>query len=112
VLPSLFESFGNAAAEAVAAGLPVLLTDTCGIAQQIDGRAGMAVPVDQNAVAAALHALLTDPSQRAAITSQRNNVLAELSWKEPLDQMERLYLHVTSRPPESAPAAVDQKTIS
>ncbi len=107
VLPSLFESFGNAAAEAAAAGLPVLLTDTCGIAQQIDGRAGMAIPVDQNALAAALHALLTDPSQRAAITSQRGDVLAELSWKEPLDQMERLYLHVTSRPPKSVPAAVD-----
>ncbi len=45
VLPSLNESFGNAAAEAVAAGVPVLLTDTCGIAPLIHQRAGLAVPL-------------------------------------------------------------------
>lgn len=46
MLPSRNESFGNAAAEVVAAGVPVLLTDACGIAPPvIHGRAGMAVPL-------------------------------------------------------------------
>src|SRR5262249_46372710 len=40
VLPSLNESFGNAAGEAVAADVPVLLTKTCGIAPVIDQRGG------------------------------------------------------------------------
>lgn len=109
VLPSLFESFGNAAAEAVAAGLPVLLTDTCGIAQQIHGRAGMSVPVDQTALALALRALLTDASQRARVTRHRNDVLAELSWREPLDQMERVYLSVINPPAASAADVADLK---
>ena len=43
VLPSTYESYGNAAAEAVAAGTPVLLTHGCGIAPHLDGRAGLAV---------------------------------------------------------------------
>ncbi len=98
VLPSLFESFGNAAAEAVAAGLPVLLTDTCGIAQQIDGRAGLAIPVDQTALALALSRLLTDASERTRMTRGSSEVLAELSWREPLEQMEDVYVSVASQP--------------
>jgi glycosyltransferase involved in cell wall biosynthesis len=107
VLPSLFESYGNAAAEAVAAGLPVLLTDTCGIAQQIHGRAGLSVPVDQAAMASALGTLLIDVSQRATVMRHRSDVLAELSWREPLDQMERLYQGVINQPPASAAGAAD-----
>ncbi len=110
VLPSLSESFGNAAAEAVAAGLPVLLTDTCGIAQQIHGRAGLSVTVDQAALASALSVLLPDADQRAMVTSLRSEVLTELSWKEPLDHMERLYLDITNRLPTPALAAADLKT--
>lgn len=109
VLPSLFESFGNAAAEAVAAGLPVLLTDTCGIAHQVHGRAGLSAPVDQAPIASALRALLTDASQRALVTGRRNDVLAELSWSEPLDQMERVYLDVINRPAASAAGAIEFK---
>lgn len=99
VLPSLSESFGNAAAEAVAAGLPVLLTDTCGIAQQIHGRAGLSVAVDQAALASALSALLADAGQRSLVTSRRSEILTELSWQQPLDQMERLYLDAASLNP-------------
>lgn len=110
VLPSLFESFGNAAAEAVAAGLPVLLTDTCGIAHQIHGRAGLSVTVDQAALASALSILLADANRRLLVTSRHSEVLAELTWKKPLDQMERLYFDVTERPPSSTMTAPDLRT--
>ena len=113
VLPSLSESYGNAAAEAVAAGLPVLLTETCGIAHQIHGRAGLAVPVEESALASALRALLTDSGQLTAVTSGRDGVLAELSWKEPLDQTEHLYHRITSRlVTPAAMASADIKTTS
>ncbi|MEL6548120.1 MAG: glycosyltransferase family 4 protein, partial [Myxococcota bacterium] len=45
-LPSLFESFGNAAAEALSAGRPVIVSRTTGIAEYVaGGRAGLLVGV-------------------------------------------------------------------
>ena len=91
VLPSLMESYGNAAAEAVAAGVPVLLTDSCGIAPQIHGRAGMAVPADVQALADGLQRMMEDRESRDSLTSRRAQVLQELSWDEPLAQTEQIY---------------------
>ena len=91
VLPSLSESYGNAAAEAVAAGVPVLLTDACGIAPQIDGRAGLAVPVGVSSLATGMRTLLEDEEQRDCLTRCRDQVLGELSWDDPLAQTERMY---------------------
>ena len=67
VLPSLNESFGNSAAEAVAAGVPVLLTDTCGIASMIHRRAGLAVPLGVEALAEGLRQIWRFSEDDAAI---------------------------------------------
>jgi len=91
VLPSLSENYGIAAAEAVAAGVPVLLTDACGIAPQIDGRAGLAVPVGVSSLTAGLRTLMEDEEQLDSLTKRRGEVLQELSWDEPLTQTEQLY---------------------
>nr|NIV32543.1 glycosyltransferase [Anaerolineae bacterium] len=98
VLPSLSESYGNAAAEAAAAGVPVLLTDTCGIAPQIDGRAGLAVPVGVSTLAAGMQALMEDDEARDSVTRRRGEVLQELSWDEPLTQTEQMYEALLSKP--------------
>jgi len=90
VLPSLNESFGNAAGEAVAAGVPVLLTNTCGIAPLIDRRAGLAVPLGVESLAKGLQVML-DPVQRDLLTAQREQVKRELSWDEPIQQKMELY---------------------
>ncbi len=90
VMPSLIESYGNAVAEAVAAGLPVLLTDTCGIAPAIHERAGLAVPLGVETLAHGLRAML-DPAERARLTSRRDEVMSQLSWVEPLRQMDGIY---------------------
>lgn len=94
ILPSLSESFGNAAAEAAAAGVPVLLTDTCGIAPMIHRRAGLAVPLGVDSLADGLRTLLDDADQREALTNRRVEVVKELSWTQPVEQMEKLYKEI------------------
>lgn len=95
VLPSLNESFGNAAAEAVAAGVPVLLTETCGVASLIDGRAGLAVPLGIDSLAEGLRTMF-DPERRKAFTGRTDEVKSELSWDEPIEQTEKLYRRIVA----------------
>lgn len=90
VLPSQFESFGNAAAEAVAAGLPVLVTEGCGIARQIHERAGLSVPCDEADLSEGLRRL-SSPAEANRLMGRRAEVLGELSWDEPLRQMDKIY---------------------
>jgi glycosyltransferase involved in cell wall biosynthesis len=92
VLPSLSESFGNAAAEAVAAGVPVLLTETCGIAPMIHQRAGFAVPLGEASLAEGLH-IMTGPD-RVRYLQQQKQVAQELAWDEPVDQTAQLYTSI------------------
>ena len=62
VLTSLAENFGNSATEAMAAGVAVLVSDQCGVADGVEeARVGRVVPVDQGAIVRALDALLDDP---------------------------------------------------
>jgi glycosyltransferase involved in cell wall biosynthesis len=95
VMPSLIESYGNAVGEAVATGLPVLLTDTCGIAPAIHERAGLAVPLGVESLANGLRTML-NPAERARLTSRRAEVVANLSWAEPLRQMDEIYRQLTA----------------
>jgi glycosyltransferase involved in cell wall biosynthesis len=91
VLPSQNENFGNTAAEAVACGTPVLVTDRCGIAPLVNQRAGLVVPHDRGALEAGLAQILDDPAFAAHLRGGCAGVANSLSWAEPLAQMEALY---------------------
>src|SRR5262249_37819371 len=67
VLPSQNENFGNTAAESVAAGTPVVVTDRCGIAPLLDGTAGLVVPYDISALSHAINELLHNSSLYARL---------------------------------------------
>lgn len=90
VLPSTYESYGNAAAEAVAAGIPVLLTHNCGIAPLIHEKAGLAVEPDKESLMRGLQTLM-DSAQCRSLIARRVEALLKLSWSEPLDQTEAIY---------------------
>jgi L-malate glycosyltransferase len=67
VVPSHFEGFGLAAAEAMAAGLPVVASDADGLAEVVEqGETGLLVPPgDARALASAIETLLADAHMRA-----------------------------------------------
>lgn len=91
VLPSQNENFGNSAAEAMACGTPVIVTDQCGIAPIIADRAGLVVAHDSASVARALRRLLEDPSAAARFRDGCPEVVTGLSWDQPVDEMARIY---------------------
>jgi glycosyltransferase involved in cell wall biosynthesis len=65
VLPTLYEGYGMAVAEALARGLPVISTATGSIGDLVGDEAGALVPAgDSGALAAALMRVLTDRSVR------------------------------------------------
>jgi glycosyltransferase involved in cell wall biosynthesis len=95
VLPSQNENFGNTAAEAIACGTPVLITDRCGIAPLV-GHAGLVVSHDCAALEAGLSRILENSAVAGQLRDGCKALANSLSWAEPLAQMEALYREVIS----------------
>lgn len=90
-LPSQNENFGNSAAEAIACGTPVIVTDQCGIAPIIAEKAGLVVKHDSTSLANALNLLLGNADLAAQFRANCGETAAGLTWEAPLAQMEILY---------------------
>ena len=101
ILPSQNENFGNTAGEAVACGTPVLLTDRCGIAPLIQGRAGLVAAFDRAEFGKALAQLLDDDELRNRLRDGCAEVARSLTWDEPLDQMESIYSAAVANAPQA-----------
>ncbi len=91
VLPSQNENFGNTAAEAVAAGTPVIVTEHCGIAPLLADEAGLVVRHDTAALSRALERILSETELRSRLAAGCANVTSRLGWDEPVRGMEALY---------------------
>jgi glycosyltransferase involved in cell wall biosynthesis len=96
VLPSQNENFGNTAAEAVAAGTPVVATEGCGIAPLLADEAGIVVAHNADAIARAIHSLLADSSLYTRLSTGCRESAARLGWTEPADAMQSLYATLVS----------------
>jgi glycosyltransferase involved in cell wall biosynthesis len=72
VMPSTYECFGMVAAEALSAGVPVVVTERTGIAELVrDHAAGIVVPVGApDALREAIERILMDPE---SLTTMRDN---------------------------------------
>jgi glycosyltransferase involved in cell wall biosynthesis len=91
VLPSQNENFGNTAAEAVAAGTPVIVTEQCGVAPLLANEAGLVVPHEAGALSEALGRVLGDAKLRGHLVAGCAKVTLRLGWEEPVREMEELY---------------------
>ena len=99
VLPSQNENFGNTAAEATAAGTPVVITEECGIAPLLAGVSGLVVPHNAEAMSRAIARVLTEPELRAQLSAGCKEATSRLGWEEPAQEMESLYRQLVD--PES-----------
>jgi len=97
VLPSQNENFGNTAAEAVAAGTPVIVTEQCGIAPLLASEAGLVVKHDVQDMAGGLTRILTDQELRGHLQAGCVKVTLNLGWGSPVNDTERLYSQCISR---------------
>jgi glycosyltransferase involved in cell wall biosynthesis len=90
-LPSRYENFGNTAAEAIACGTPVVVSDRCGIAPLVDQRAGLVTAYDSMAVAHALNQLLNSPPLYQRLKAGCAQVAEEISWDRLVRGMQDSY---------------------
>jgi glycosyltransferase involved in cell wall biosynthesis len=97
VLPSQNENFGNTAAEAVAAGTPVIVTEHCGIAPLLKDRAGLIVRHKEVELRNALIRLLEHEDAYKSLQQGCRAAMANLGWDQPLDEMEYNYSRLARR---------------
>ena len=92
VSPSLFEGFGLPAAEAMACGAPVIVSDG-GALPEVAGDAGVITPKgDAEALARAMTQLLQDPAERARLgAAGLARAQARFSWRRHAEQAVQLY---------------------
>ena len=93
-LPSRYENFANAVAEAIAYDIPVIISPSCGIRSMVQGRVGLVVPPNVNEVASAIRRLLQDKLLYEQLKAECKAVAAELSWENLTRQMEGCYIEV------------------
>jgi glycosyltransferase involved in cell wall biosynthesis len=97
VHPSRAEGFGMTPLEAMAAGVPALVSDV-GSVREVTGDAAVLLdPDDADAWAAALQALLTDPERRAALVAAGTAHQASFTWRRCADETAAVHDEVLTR---------------
>jgi len=101
------ESFGMAIVEAMAAGIPLVATETDGAREVIEANVtGRLVPVgDAEAIAGSINELLSDPAERARLGANAQQATRQrFGLERMVDETVRLYEEVVREAAISVPA--------
>jgi glycogen(starch) synthase len=104
VVPSYYEPFGLTALEAMAAGAPVVVSDTGGLGETVvHGETGLKVPpADPGALAAGILRLLGDREMAGRLTAAAKTEIAErFSWRKVAAMTGDVYSEVVQAARES-----------
>jgi len=92
VLSSFYEIFGITVLEALACGTPVIVTDRCGIANVVDGQAGLVVPYEKDQLRDGLLHMLNDERMRLQFGEKGKSLVREkFDWEKIVEQIENTY---------------------
>jgi glycosyltransferase involved in cell wall biosynthesis len=99
VLTSRWEGLPRVVPEAMAAGLPVVANDVCGVSEAVrEGESGWLVrPGDVDGMADRVVALLEDPSRAAAMGSRAASLCEEFDIRRMMRSQEELYERLGAR---------------
>ncbi len=93
VMPSFNEGMSNNALEALASGLPIIMTPTGGAQELVhDGRNGFIVNfMDAQEIAKCINLLISDSKKRTTMGEESLRIAKELSWDTAANQYYALY---------------------
>ena len=91
VLPSVYEELGSVLVEAMHAGLPIVASDTGGIADAVGDAAILVPPRDPAALAAALDALLADSERREQLSALARRRSTGFHWDQLAERVLGVY---------------------
>jgi len=97
VYPSLYEGFGLPPAEALACGIPTIVSTSSSLPEVV-GEAGVQVdPGDAGALAAAIRSLLTDAGRADELRARGPEQAARFRWDTAARQMEEVFREALGR---------------
>jgi D-inositol-3-phosphate glycosyltransferase len=94
VIPSHYESFGMAAAEAMACGVPIITTNVAGISNLLEEKHELLITSVNNPLllASQMELLLTDRHKHDQVSKAVYQTVKDLNWKNVTDCIVRVYL--------------------
>ncbi len=94
VMPSLYESYGLAALEALSYGRPIVCTDVDGLPGNVRDAGYYVRPRDSASLAEGINRLLSDPDLRAELSANAVRVSRVVTWDSQILKLEVLYRSV------------------
>jgi glycosyltransferase involved in cell wall biosynthesis len=118
VFPSLMEGLPSALLEAMASGMPVITTETCGMPDVVRNEVtGLLIPpADSTALEAAIERLVSSVELRQKLGEAARASMQSYTWKGAALQLEALYRRVLAAEGrserESQPSVVPESAAS